>query len=234
MLKQINSLVIGLILCVVSGSTFASLITNGDFETGDFTGWQTSQAGGSSLFLASNPGDLTLGASPTNDFYAFAGNQGAPSLNVFWQTFTVPTDFTSAVFSFDYAYQNFAGGFVNPNPDTLSFTGASNQQVRVEILLASAAFDSVELSDIVFSALQTNPGDNLISPWANLAVDVTSALSAFSGQDLIVRFAQVDNNAPFDFGFDNVSIVARTASIPEPSTLAITALALLGLGRFRR
>ena len=211
----------------------AGLITNGDFETGDFTGWNTSQAGGSSLFVAANPGDPTLGASPTNDFYAFAGNQIGPSQNIFWQTFVVPTTLTGLNFSFDYAYDN-STGFVNPNPDSLSHTGLSNQQFRVEILTGTAVFDTVNPADIVFTAIQTAPGSPDPQLWTSFSQDIFSAVSSFQGQNLQVRFAQTDNLSPFDIGFDNVSLSAITTAVPEPASLALLSLGLAGLGFFRR
>lgn len=232
-MKKITNLLftVGCLLAV-AGTSNASLITNGDFETGSFAGWNTAQSGGSSMFVATNPGDPTLGSSPTNDFYAFAGNQSGPSQNIFWQMFALPTGITGLNFSFDYAYENFAtGGFVNPSPDTLDFGGVANQQFRVEILTGSALFDSVNPADIIFSAIQTVPGSLNPQPWTSFSQDIFSAVSAFQGQNLQVRFAQVDNQGPFDIGFDNVSLVA---TIPEPASLAILCLGLAGIGLSRK
>mgnify|MGYP000414984877 FL=1 len=217
-----------------AGTSNAALITNGDFETGSFAGWNTSQLGGSSLFVAANPGDPTLGSSPTNDFYAFAGNQSGPSQNIFWQSFVVPTALTVLTFSFDYAYDNDAG-FVNPNPDTLSHTGVPpNQQFRVEILTGTALFDTVDPTDIIFSAIQTAPGSLDPQPWTSFSQNIFSAVSPFEGQNLQVRFAQADNQGPFDIGFDNVSLSATTAAVPEPASLALLSLGLAGIGFSRR
>lgn len=226
-----NLLSVGCFL-LFAGAANASLITNGDFETGDFSGWNTSQAGGSSLFVAADPGDATLGSSPTNDFYAFAGNQGGPSQNIFWQMFALPNAITGLSFSFDYAYDNFAG-FVNPDTDTLSHTGLPNQQFRVEILVGTALFDSVNPVDILFSAVQTAQGSPDPQPWISFSQDIFSAVSAYQGQNLIVRFAQVDNQGPFDMGFDNVSLVATT-DIPEPASLVLLALGLAGIRLSRK
>lgn len=218
---------------LTAGQVDAELITNGDFETGDFTGWDVSQAGGSSVLVAADPGDATLGPSPTSDFYAFAGNQGGPSQNIFTQTFAVPTGLTGLVFSFDYASDNFAGvGFVNPSSDTLSFTGPANQQFRVEILTGTAAFDTVNPADIVFTAIRTVPGSTDPQPWTSFSQDIFGVVSPFQGQNLQVRFAQADNQGPFDIGFDNVSL----AAVPEPSTwvMGLAGLACAAWGAARR
>lgn len=229
--KCIKATTLGLIVSLFTSTSFASLIVNGDFETGDFSGWLVSQSGGSTQTVVSAVGDPELGASPTNDFYAFAGNQSAPSQNVFWQSVVVPENLTLANFSFDYAYQNFASDFSTPN--TLAFDGASNQQFRVDILLGTSLFDSVNLTDIVYSAIQTVSGDNNPQAWTSFSEDVTTSLLGFQGEDVLVRFAQSDNRGPFDIGFDNVSLIAETTDVPEPSSMAIFALAIVGFASYR-
>lgn len=206
------------------------LITNGGFETGTSIGWDFSQQGDSTQSVVSNPGYPGLGSSPTNNFYAFAGDQGGLSQNIFRQTFAVPTGITALQFSFDYAYRNFATSFVNPSPDTLAFNagGVNNQQFRVEILTGAAAFDTVNPADIVFSAIQTTPSSSLVQPWISFSQDIFGAVSSFQGQNLQVRFAEVDNQDIFDIGFDNVSLMATATAIPDPSS-SLAAL-LLGLG----
>lgn len=226
-----HSILLSAALCLVTvGTANATLLTNGDFETGDFTGWNTSQLGGSSLFVAANPGDPQLGPSPTNDHYAFAGNQGGPSQNIFWQAFALPNGITGLDFSFDYAFVNFVG-FINPTPDTLTYDSEiiDNQQFRVEILTGSALFDSVDPEDIVFTAIQTLPDTLNPQAWTSFSQDIFSAVSPYQGQTLQVRFAQVDNQAPFDIGFDNVSLIARSSDVPEPGSLTLLGLVLLGV-----
>jgi len=231
--KFLKITTVSLALSILTSSAFASLIVNGDFETGDFTGWLVSQSGSSTQTVVPAAGDPTLGSSPTADFYAFAGNQRSPSQNIFWQSVIVPVNLLSASFSFDYAYHNLSQFL---SPDTLEYNGVDNQQFRVDILLGTALFDSVTLSDIVFSAVQTNPGDNNIQPWTSFSQDITTSLMSLQGQNIIVRFAQADNQSPFDIGFDNVSIIAETNDVPEPSTFAIFALGMIGLAlrRFKK
>ncbi len=232
--KLLKVATVSLVLSVFTSSAFAGLIVNGDFETGDFAGWLVSQSGGSTQTVVPAAGDPTLGSSPTADFYAFAGNQSGPSQNIFWQSVIVPENLSSANFSFDYAYQNFGGGLLSP--DTLAINNGANQQFRVDILLGTSLFDSVTLSDIVFSAVQTSPGDSNTQAWTSFNQDITSSLLGLQGQNILVRFAQADNQGPFDIGFDNVSIIAETTEVPEPSTLAIFALGMIGLAsrRFKK
>ena len=232
--KLLKATVASLAISVCASSAFAGLITNGDFETGDFSGWTVSQSGGSTQTVLPASGDPELGASPTSDFYAFAGNQSGPSQNIFWQSVVVPNNLLSAHFSFDYAYENVPNDLISA--DTLDFSNVDNQQFRVEILLGNSLFYSVVPSDIVFSALQTNPGDNNIQTWTSFNQSITASLLSLQGQSVLVRFAQADNRGPFDIGFDNVSIITQTTSVPEPSTLAIFALGIIGLAsrRFKK
>jgi hypothetical protein len=229
--KCVKATTVGLIFSIFTSTSFASLIVNGDFETGDFSGWLVSQSGGSSQTVVSAIGDPELGASPTNDFYAFAGNQSGPSQNVFWQSVVVPENLTLANFSFDYAYQNFASDF--STLDTLAIDDSSNQQFRVDILLGTSLFDSLNITDIVFSAIQTVSGESNTQAWTSFSEDITASLIGLQGEDVLVRFAQSDNQGAFDIGFDNVSLIAEVTDVPEPSSMAIFALAIMGFGSYR-
>jgi hypothetical protein len=229
--KCVKATTVGLIFSIFTSTSFASLIVNGDFETGDFSGWLVSQSGGSSQTVVSAIGDPELGASPTNDFYAFAGNQSGPSQNVFWQSVVVPENLSLANFSFDYAYQNFASDF--STLDTLAIDDSSNQQFRVDILLGTSLFDSLNITDIVFSAIQTVSGESNTQAWTSFSEDITASLIGLQGEDVLVRFAQSDNQGAFDIGFDNVSLIAEVTDVPEPSSMAIFALAIMGFGSYR-
>jgi len=55
-------------------------------------------------------------------------------------------------------------------------------------------------------------------------------LQANQGQTLRLRFAEVDNVAPFNLGVDNVDINA----VPEPSSWIMVCGAMVGLGLMRR
>ena len=71
----------------------------------------------------------------------------------------------------------------------------------------------------------TNP-----NPFATYTIDITSIVGA--GGNFQLRFAESDNQGFFHQGVDNVSLTADSV-IPEPSSIALVGLALLGL-RFGR
>jgi hypothetical protein len=90
-----RSLAIGVLLVATARFASANLVTNGDFETGNFTGWTVTPApSGSDIFVANGPGpDTTLGA-----FFGATGND----FDVISQTFaTTP----GATYTLSFFYQ---------------------------------------------------------------------------------------------------------------------------------
>jgi hypothetical protein len=94
---------------------------------------------------------------------------------------------------------------------------------------------SVAGGDVLLNLFQTNPGDPLESGYTPYQVDVTQILQAYAGQTLRIRFAEVDNVAPFNFGVDDVDMVISNP-VPEPSSLilVLAGLAFAGLSRRMR
>jgi hypothetical protein len=71
----------------------ANLITNGDFETGDFTGWTVTHAdNGSNIFVANGPG-------PDTTFGAFFGATVALFDVISQQLTTIPGHFYTLTFA---------------------------------------------------------------------------------------------------------------------------------------
>jgi hypothetical protein len=222
------------------------LLTNGDFETGDFTGWtevdQTPGYNGgppAGTFSISTPGFFT----PTNgdptvpnpsggSSYA-VDDEGDPSSSVLYQSFVVPPNEGRLTLTFQMFINNYNG--TSDAPNTLDFTSAApNQQVRVDILNNIAdpfSVDPVDVEENLFTSTSINDS---VSPFPNdyatYSFDLTG-LDAAPGT-YYVRFAQVDNEQVQVVGVDNVSIIAA----PEPSTYALmlAGLALLGFAVKRK
>ena len=155
-----------------------------------------------------------------------------PGSHVLYQDFVVPTA-PSGFVTFSLFIGNGNG---SPNfftPATLDFaTTALNQQARVDIMLTSANAFSVAAADILQNVYQTPAGAPLVSGYTTFTVDLTALFLARAGQTLRLRFAEVDNVAPFNFGVDNVDVLA--GAVPEPSTWITAFGAVIGLGLARR
>ena len=219
----------------------SSIIVNGGFETNGgagsstFTGWTVTNESGSGGSWYVQTGTL----SPLNGLpvpvppegsYAAMTDASGPSSQVLIQDFTVPLDATSVTLSFDYLLNNLGPDYV-PGGD-LDFNDSPNQQARVDILpSADGAFDT---SSVLLNAYRTQSGDTLQpGAWETFSEDITSAVSP--GGTYQLRFAEVDDLGQFNFGVDNVQINVNTGSVPEPSTVALSAAGLVLLGlRLRR
>lgn len=213
----------------------AGVIVNGGFESG-LAGWTTAdQVGGDGTF---NVQSGTL--SPLNAFPVSAppeGNNAAmtdssgPGSHVLYQDFVVPAFSGQATLHFSLYVNNQADNYyLRPDLDfaATSQTGGENlnQQARVDLLTAASDPFSVAGADVLLNLFQTNPGDPLVDGYGNYQIDVTQLLQAYTGQTLRIRFAEVDNVAPFNFGVDGVDLVVSNP-VPEPSTML---LVLVGLG----
>lgn len=154
-------------------------------------------------------------------------DQFSPGSHVLYQDFVVPVGVSSATLTFERFVQN-AATFVN-GAQGLDFTGAPNQQARVDILLASASPFSVTAGDVLQNVFQTNPGDPAMSGYTTVSADLTSVFASRGGQTLRLRFAEVDNQLFFNFGVDNVSLNVNAVPAPSGLLLVLTGLPLLVL-----
>jgi len=222
-------------LAVFTHSASANL-TNGNFETGDLTGWNVA-TNGSANSIQVTSGETTtdagtIPASLSGDFFVFTSQGGAGS-SFLTQTFTVQPG-QNRIF-FDIAILNAAADFFVPDPISFDFAGPPNQQARFDILVPGASFDTENPADIIVTGFQTEPGDPLTLPWTSFDIDVTAELAPYVGQDVIFRFVQVDNQFFFNLAIDNVN-VGITANPDEPSpatpipTLPFYGLVLMALG----
>ncbi len=179
-----------------TGGIETEYIVNGDFETGDFTGWMVSNSAGQGAVTVINDGSyipisFVVGASvlpPISGSYDVISDQGGPSLHLMSQPFIVPPVVSNAIISWDDRIRNFHTAFVDPG-----------QEFKVEIL------DSA--MNPVHEVFSTNPGDSLLQVGPNArSFDITSVLQSLSGQMVCVRFT---NDVTQDFQtitLDNISL----------------------------
>jgi hypothetical protein len=222
-----------LLFCICAGlASGAQILTNGGFETGNFSGWtlatQTGSFPGSNFFVVTGTStpqssSSTVGAA-SGSFFAVSDSHG-PGAHALIEQFTIPGPSSSVVLSFSLFVNSYSPTFVNPSG--LDFTVQNNQFARVDILTSGAsAFDtgSGVLHNYYLGA------DAGLNPHAytNYSFDVTSLVGA--GGTFQIRFAEVDNLNTLNMGVDNVAInVTPLTTSPEPSSILISAAGLIGL-----
>jgi len=202
------------------------LLQNGSFEqngglgSNQFTGWTVVNL----LDPAGSPGSgdwfvQTGGNSPQNSFpvdpptlgnSAAMTDQSGPGGHALYQDLTIPPGTTTASLNCDVFINNQATGFfVLPN---LDFSASPNQHARVDIMDPAAPVDDVG-AGVLQNIFVNSPTDPTFQPYTTLSAD----LSAFAGQTVRLRFAEVDNQSFFNMGVDNCSLMAVTTAplIPQ-------------------
>jgi len=222
------------LVCALSSTAAAGLITNPGFEAG-FTGWtRANQSGSEGTFSAqtgtASPVNGDVVPSPPGGTTAAMTDAQGPGSHVLYQDFTVSAAVPAATLFFDLFIGNRAGTF--SSPASLDFSQPTlNQQARVDILLASANPFSVAPADVLVNVFQTSPGDAAVSGYTHRTANLTSFINSHLGTALRLRFAETDNVFTFQMGVDNVDI--DTSGVPEPSSwmMALGALFAIGAGR---
>lgn len=230
MLKRVLRVFIGgtvsAALCLAQ-TTSAAVITNGSFETGTFSGWTASDLATpfSPLSVQTAGSANTFGwpwsSSPTDGrFTAFSGFDGAgPGTISLAQDIGVVTAATSSL-SFDYRAAWDLSTYC---------VGCSSRLFDVVVLPGGGG---APLGS--FNIITAGPG-TIVSDTG--ALTGTLDLSAFIGTSIRLSFDLTipnDFSGPAQWEMDNVTLSSNGAEVPEPASIAIFGLGLLGLGWSRR
>ena len=238
--RLILGVAVAALAVATSGPARSAAIANGGFEAG-FSGWTRSNQIGSegSFNLQSGTTSPILGdpvpAPPQGNVAAMTDSQG-PGSHLLYQDFLVAGP--ASLLSFDLFIGNRSNLFSTPASLDFAVTsqiGAQtlNQQARVDIVRAAADPFSVAAADILQSLYLTQVGDPLVRGYFSVTRDLSVFFGAHGGETLRLRFAEVDNVAPFQFGVDNVRFAAPGV-VPEPPLWVLLASALAALLLARR
>ena len=213
--------VIGALL-VAPAAANASVVTNGDFETGNLSGWQhrdlpDSPSGswfaysGTTTPLFSDP----VHAPPQGTFAAVT-DQGGPGQRLLYQDVALPAGFTDLQLSAWVYYQVQAPIAA---PPTLDYTVMPNEQYRFDVMRAGAPVDSVASGDILATLFRTVDGDPQVLAPVMKAVN----LSSFAGQTVRIRLAEVDNQDVNNSSADAIAVNGLKVGKAKPNAKKGTA-----------
>ena len=202
-------------LFVGAGAAQAATVANGDFETGDLTGWTvnstTASANGYWFAYTGTVAPLPAPPStrrsprPPQGTYAAVADQVNPGRRILYQDVALEQVSPGATMTLDlYAYYKAQQGpLATPSPATLDPNNpGANEQYRIDVMKPNAALDSVAPADILLNVFQTQTGDPQTLP----PTQVTADLTPFAGQTVRLRFAEVDNSGVLNASTDDVRI----------------------------
>lgn len=177
-----------------------NLITNGDFETGDLTGWSVNSTGGFGDWIV-NDGVSFVFAGPANTLSPIAGSfdltqsANGPGTQIASTSFVVPPTVNSAVVIW---------------ADTIrSFT--TFQDPGQEYSVYFSDINGVQVGPTLFS---TDPGNVLMPPTQTRAFDVTSILQSQAGSMMNLVFESDANTFFLHVSVDDVGLFVNQPSGP--------------------
>jgi hypothetical protein len=200
-------------LFAVAGAQAATVV-NGDFETGNLSGWQQTNLppetnGAWFAYTGTAPPiaeAIEVPPPPASKFAAIT-SQGGAGTHILYQDVALEPYYTHQLSLL--VYYRSAAPLATPSPETLnSEIPAANQQYRIDVMKPTAPIESVNPSDILATVFATKTGDPEELGPTPLTVDLTP----FAGQTVRLRFAEVDNEFYFAAGTDSVSILSTPPS----------------------
>lgn len=212
-LMTATAIVAGVVMAT-AGLSLAASVDNGGFESGDFTGWTTVEAGSGSWSVYTGSSTPTFGQTvpaPPEGTNAAATEQSGPGTHILYQDIELEADAVHRLTFF--LYYNSSASITVPAGGSLDHTGGPNQQFRVDLIDPAADVDSVAADDVIENLFQTENGDPTSMDVTDFLVDLTP----YAGQTVRLRFAEADNGGNFVAGVDAVEVAtwSITNAVPD-------------------
>jgi hypothetical protein len=186
------------------GSAGAASVINGEFETGDLSGWQIHNSStGGDWYVYSGSSVPGLFAPPSGS-WAAVSREFEPDTAILYQDVALEAHHGHRLTLTVY-YHSF-GTIMVPEPNTLATdeTVADNQQLRIDVVRPAAPIESVAAGDVLATVFASRNGD----PTTILPTRLAADLTPFAGQTVRLRIANAVEGAVFNTGLDRVSIAS--------------------------
>ena len=218
----ISALVVTLVLVIMVFAVVGASDNNGNFETGDLTGWSEVNSGDGAWAayggLSSPVSNGRVSAPPQGAYAATTDQAGGAGSHIITQELHLQQGSPQFLSMMVY-YVNEAAGFFTPN--SLDHTlGAPfdpdpnlNQQYRIDILRSAAEVDSLGTGDVLLNIFRTEIGDPLMLRPRLITADLTTV--AKENATVLLRLVEVDNQGRFRASVDDVQLGETPP--PEPN-----------------
>lgn len=217
----------------------AATVVNGDFESGNLSGWHTShvtELGDWYAYRGTEPPKGSQSAvksveAPPQGRFAAITDQIDPDVLTLWQDVALEPEATHTLGI--TAYYQSQLPLATPSPNVLSVDEAllghqPNEQFRIDVMKPTAPLDSLDPNEILATVFATGTG----SPQRMKPTRFSADLSPFAGQTVRIRVVVVNQFDPallppleqehknlagaLNAGIDAVSITSAGAGVVTP------------------
>jgi hypothetical protein len=186
------------------GSAGAASVVNGDYETGDLSGWQVHNSSSGGDWFAYTGSSVASFFPPPSGSWAAVSKEWEADTAILYQDLELEAYRTHRLALIVY-YHSF-GPIMVPEPNTLATdeAAADNQQLRVDVVRPAAPIQSLAAGDVLTTVFANRDGD----PTTMVPKELSADLTPFAGQTVRLRIANAVEGAVFNAGVDEVTIAS--------------------------